>query len=177
MSRVSRTSARCSTRWASDIDAVCVNTPDHSHFPIAMLAMSLGKHVYCEKPMGHSFKQVQLMMDAEKKYKVAAQMGNQGHSEANYFQFKAWTDAGIIKNVTQDHRLHEQPAALARQGVTPGSCPKEPVPDNLDYDTWLATAAVHPYNKGYMNGEWRSWYRFRKWRARRLGRAHFRYRP
>ena len=32
---------------------------------------------------------------------VAAQMGNQGHSEANYFQFKGWTEAGIIKNVTK----------------------------------------------------------------------------
>ena len=27
-------------------------------------------------------------------------MGNQGHSEGNYFQFKAWKDAGIIKDVT-----------------------------------------------------------------------------
>src|ERR1017187_2573646 len=88
-------------KMGKDIDAVSAGVPDFSHFPIAMLAMSLGKHVYCEKPMGQSFRQIELMMAAEKKYKVAAQMGNQGHSEANYFQFKAWTDAGIIKNVTK----------------------------------------------------------------------------
>ena len=78
-------------KMGKEIDAVCVATPDFSHFPIAMLAMSLGKHVYCEKPMGQSFRQIELMMQAEKRHKVAAQMGNQGHSEANYFQFKAWT--------------------------------------------------------------------------------------
>ena len=81
------------------IDAVCIGTPDHSHFPITMLAMAYGKHVYVEKPMAHSFYECELMMEAEKKYGVVTQMGNQGHSEANYFQFKAWKDAGIIKNV------------------------------------------------------------------------------
>lgn len=42
----------------------------------------------------------ELMMQAAKKYGVVTQMGNQGHSEANYFQFKAWKEAGIIKDVT-----------------------------------------------------------------------------
>ena len=81
------------------IDAVSVGTPDHSHFPICMLAMSLGINVYVEKPMAHTFYECELMMEAEKKYGVVTQMGNQGHSEGNYFQFKAWKDAGVIKNV------------------------------------------------------------------------------
>jgi predicted dehydrogenase len=68
-------------KMGKDIDAVCVAVPDFSHFAIAMHAMSLGKHVYCEKPMGHSFRQIELMIAAEKKYNVAAQMGNQGHSD------------------------------------------------------------------------------------------------
>jgi predicted dehydrogenase len=72
-------------KMGKQIDAVSIGTPDFSHFPIAMLAMSQGKHVYCEKPMGQSFREIELMMAAERKYKVAAQMGNQGHSEANYF--------------------------------------------------------------------------------------------
>ena len=38
-------------KMGKDIDAVSVGIPDFSHFPVAMLAMSLGKHVYCEKPM------------------------------------------------------------------------------------------------------------------------------
>nr|MCU0749969.1 Gfo/Idh/MocA family oxidoreductase [Akkermansiaceae bacterium] len=77
-------------KMAKDIDAVSIGTPDFSHFPVAMHAMSLGKHVYCEKPMGSSFRELELMIAAEKKYKVAAQMGNQGHSGKNYFQFETW---------------------------------------------------------------------------------------
>jgi predicted dehydrogenase len=146
-------------KMGNQIEAVSVGTPDFSHFPIAMLAMSLGKHVYCEKPMGHSFRQIELMMAAEKKYKVAAQMGNQGHSEANYFQFKAWTEAGIIKNVTKITAYMNGARRWHGKSFT-DFLPEEPVPATLDWDCWLATAKVHKYNKGYVNGEWRSWFDF-----------------
>ena len=146
-------------KMEKDIDAVSVGTPDFSHFPIAMLAMSLGKHVYCEKPMAHSFRQIELMMQAEKKYKVAAQMGNQGHSEANYFQFKAWVDAGIIKNVTRITAFMNDPRRWHGMKVS-GYLPEQPIPETLDWDCWLATAEFHKYNKGYTNGDWRSWFDF-----------------
>jgi predicted dehydrogenase len=146
-------------KLGKDIDAVFIGTPDFSHFPITMLAMSLGKHVYCEKPMGHSFRQIELMMAAEKKYKVAAQMGNQGHSEANYFQFKAWTDAGIIKNVTKITAFMNSKRRWHGMKVD-GYLPAQPIPETLDWDVWLATAQQHAYNKGYVNGEWRSWFDF-----------------
>jgi predicted dehydrogenase len=142
-----------------DIEAVCIGTPDFSHFPVAMLAMSLGKHVYCEKPMGHSFRQIELMMAAEQKYKVAAQMGNQGHSEANYFQFKAWTEAGIIKNVTKINAYMNSKRRWHGMKVS-GLLPEEPIPAGLDWQCWLATAEEHKYNTGYVNGDWRSWFDF-----------------
>ena len=88
-------------RMKDSIDAVSIGTPDHSHFPIAVRAMSEGIHVYVEKPLARTFLEVELLMAAARKYKVVTQMGNQGHSEANYFQFKAWTEAGIIKDVTR----------------------------------------------------------------------------
>src|SRR5476651_435644 len=88
-------------KMGSQIEAVTIGIPDHSHFPVTMTAMGLGKHVYVEKPMARTFNEVALMMKAAKKYdKLVTQMGNQGHSEGNYFQFKAWKDAGIIKDVT-----------------------------------------------------------------------------
>ncbi len=152
-------------KMAPDIDAVCIAIPDFSHFPAAMLAMSLGKHIYCEKPMAHSFRQIELMMAAEKKYNVAAQMGNQGHSEANYFQFKAWTEAGIIKNVTKitafmnSRRRWHDTARFAFSKLT-DYLPAEPIPSTLDWDCWLATAQQHAYNHGYVNGDWRSWFDF-----------------
>jgi predicted dehydrogenase len=144
-------------KMGKDIDAVLVATPDHSHFPIAMLAMSLGKSVYVEKPMAHSYRQIDLMMKAEKKYKVATQMGNQGHSEGNYFQFKAWTEAGIIKNVTKITAFMNDWRRWHGMNVT-DYLPEQPIPETLDWETWQATAKALKYNKGYMVGDWRSWY-------------------
>jgi predicted dehydrogenase len=146
-------------KMANEIDAVLVATPDFSHFPIAMLAMSLGKHVYVEKPMAHTFKQIELMMGAEKKYKVACQMGNQGHSDGNYFQFKTWVEAGIIKNVTRITAFMNDKRRWHGMDVS-GYLPEQPIPATLDWQTWLATAQEHAYNKGYTVGDWRSWFDF-----------------
>jgi predicted dehydrogenase len=62
--------------------------------------MSLDKHVYVEKPMAHTFSEFELMIRCPRIYRIVTQMRNQGHSEAIYFQFKAWKDAGITKAVT-----------------------------------------------------------------------------
>jgi predicted dehydrogenase len=144
-----------------DIDAVCVGTPDFSHFPITMLAMSMGKHVYVEKPMARTFQEVGLMMNAAKKYKVATQMGNQGHSEGNYFQFKAWTEAGIIKDVTAitahmngRRRWHGWDTSI--KNFPAGQA----IPETLDWDLWHTTVQHHDYHQDYINGQWRCWYDF-----------------
>lgn len=148
-------------KMGRSIDAVSIATPDFSHFPVAILAMSLGKHVYVEKPLARTFQENELLIQAERKYKVAAQMGNQGHSEANYFQFKAWVDAGIIRNVTRITAFMNNPRRW--HGKTAASLLKagdRPLPDTLDWDVWLATAAYHKYNENYVNGQWRCWYDF-----------------
>lgn len=148
-------------KMGDQIDAVSVGTPDFSHFPITMLAMSLGIHVYVEKPMARTFDEVERMIQGAKKYGVATQMGNQGHSEANYFQFKAWVDAGIIKDVTDvtahmnsRRRWHSWDPAMTQYP------PAEPIPETMDWDTWLMTASHHDYNKDYHHGQWRCWYDF-----------------
>ena len=146
-------------KMGKQFDAITAGVPDFSHFPIAMLAMSQGKHVYVEKPMAHTFQEVELMMKAEKKYKVACQMGNQGHSEENYFQFKAWTEAGIIKDVTQITAFMNNGRRWHGMKVS-DFLPAQPIPDTLDWDTWMMTAKKVAYNKGYINGEWRSWFEF-----------------
>jgi predicted dehydrogenase len=146
---------------AGQIDAVTAGVPDHSHFPITMEAMAHGKHVYVEKPMARTFNEVELMMKGEKKYGVVTQMGNQGHSEGNYFQFKAWLDAGIIKDVTavtahmnNSRRWHEWDPQIARFPAA------EPLPPTLDWDTWLGVVHHHDYHHDFINGQWRCWYDF-----------------
>lgn len=146
-------------KMGSKFDAVSIAIPDHSHFAVAMLAMNQGKHIYVEKPMAHSFHQVELMMAAEKKYKLACQMGNQGHSEANYFQFKAWVEAGIIKNVRKITTFMNSQRRWHGMTVD-GFKEAQGLPDVMDWDAWIATAKDIPFNRAYLNGEWRSWYEF-----------------
>ncbi|GLR17087.1 Gfo/Idh/MocA family oxidoreductase [Portibacter lacus] len=165
-------------KMGDKIEAVSVGTPDFSHFPITMLAMSLGKHVYVEKPMARTFNEVELMMKGAKKYNVQTQMGNQGHSGANYFQFKAWKDAGIIKDVTaitahmnSKRRWHGFDNSITKFPA------KEAKPATLDWDTWLSAAEHHDYNKDYHHGQWRCWYDFGMgalgdWGAHLLDTAH-----
>ena len=72
----------------NQFEAVVVETPDFSHFPCVMLALNQGKHVYVEKPMGRTFYECQLMIDAAKRNpQLVTQGGTQVLSEANYFQF------------------------------------------------------------------------------------------
>jgi len=148
-------------KMADKIEAVSVGTPDFSHFPITMLAMSQGKHVYVEKPLARTFNEIDLMMAAAKKYKVATQMGNQGHSGANYFQFKAWKEAGIIKDVTAMTAHMNNSRRWHKFDPTITSFPAmQPLPETMDWDVWLNTAQHHEYNKDYHHGQWRCWYDF-----------------
>lgn len=148
-------------KFSSGFDAITVGTPDFSHFPITMLSMSMGKHVYVEKPMARTFNEVELMMQGAAKYGVATQMGNQGHSEANYFQFKAWVDAGIIKDVTAMTAHMNSARRWHTWDTSMSSFPKaEKLPETLDWDTWLSASEHHDYNKDFINGQWRCWYDF-----------------
>ncbi|MBW6492869.1 MAG: Gfo/Idh/MocA family oxidoreductase [Lentimicrobium sp.] len=143
------------------IDAVVVGTPDFSHFPITILAMSLGKHVYVEKPLTRTFQESELLLNAARKYNVVTQMGNQGHSDANYFQFKTWVEKGIIKDVTKVVAHMNSARRWHGWDTNMTSFPKgQPVPDTLDWDTWLGTAHHHDYHQDLVNGQWRCWYDF-----------------
>jgi len=143
----------------NQIDAVSVGTPDFSHFAVTMLALDLGKHVYVEKPMARTFLEVELMANkAKKKPKLPTQMGNQGHSEANYFQFKAWKEAGIIKDVTRIDAHMNMPRRWHGWDVNMKGFPAaEVVPDTLDWDLWQMQTIGHSYNKDFVNGQWRLW--------------------
>jgi len=147
---------------APKLDAVIVCTPDFSHFPIAMRAIKEGVSVYVEKPMAHTFHEAELLMQAAKKHpEVVTQMGNQGHSDANYFQFKTWVEAGIIKDVTEitchmnnDRRWHKWDPNCTRFPFG------ETAPQTMEWDTWLMTALYHDYSDKFHYGNWRCWYDF-----------------
>ena len=148
---------------AGRIDAVAVMNPDFSHFPALMAAMKRGLPVFSEKPLAHTFEECELLMAAAEKYGVVTQMGNQGHSGNNYWQFKHYVENGII-DVSQLTRLvahMNNPRRWHKWNGKVSAFPAaEALPKGLDWDTWLGTASHHAYSKDFVQGEWRSWYDF-----------------
>ena len=157
-------------------DAVVVATPDHSHFPAAMHAMRHAKHVYVEKPLAQTFREVELLMAAAATTRVVTQMGNQGHSGNNYFQFEAWTDAGVIKDVTKVVAFMNSPRRW-HGWVVDGYGPAEPLPAGLDWDGWHAARPVNPFSRRLHPENWRGWFgygtgAFGDWGAHILDTTH-----
>lgn len=149
-------------KMGNEIEAVSVGIPDHAHFPVCMMALALGKHVYVEKPMARTFLEAELMMQAAGKHpNVVTQVGNQGHSEANYFQFKAWKEAGIIKDVTEVTAHMNSPRRWHGWDTHIYKLPEgQPVPPGMDWDTWLTSVPYHDFSDKYHYGNWRCWYDF-----------------
>lgn len=137
------------------IDAVVISTPDHTHFHPAMMALNLQKHLYCEKPMGHSAAEVRTMCVAATKNKVQTQLGVQRHTLANMHRVVEVIKSGGIGEVRECHSW-----VGGNRGM-PGM-PKEfpAVPAHLKWDLWLGPAKDRKYTPAYCPYNWRFWWDF-----------------
>jgi predicted dehydrogenase len=140
-----------------NIDAVVVGAPDHIHAPASMMAIKMGKHVYVEKPMTHSIYEARMLTEAARKYKVATQMGNQGHSGEGCRLICEWIWDGAIGPVREVHCWTNRP--IWPQGM---DRPEEvhEIPSSLNWDLWLGPAPARPFNKAYQPFKWRGWWDF-----------------
>ncbi len=147
----------------NEIDAVLVSIPDHSHFPAAMAAMQLGKHVYVEKPLAHNIWQLRTLRKAADHYNVITQMGNQGHATDGIRRVKEWVDAGITGDVREVFAWFDGPDFGPDKYFTkPDQFPpaEEQVPGGLDWNLWIGPAEPRPYNHVYVPKSWRGFYDF-----------------
>ena len=94
---------------ADKIDAVLIATPDHTHFPAAMMALEYGKHIYVEKPLTHTIGEARLLREAARKAGVVTQMGNHGHANETTRLVKEWIDGGVIGEVRKVHFWTNRP--------------------------------------------------------------------
>ncbi len=142
---------------AKNFDAVIVTIPDHMHAAAAIHAMSLGKHVYVQKPLAHTVWECRELLKAAKKYKVATQMGNQGYSNEGSRQCAEMVWSGEIGNVTEVHAWTNRP--VWPQGDLPAPS-TAPVPSTLAWDLWLGVAKERPYSEDYLPFVWRGFFDF-----------------
>ena len=155
-------------KMEKEIDAVIIATPDHTHAVATMEAMRRGKHVYTQKPLTHTIWEARQLTEASKRYGVATQMGNQGHSSNGARQTVEWIRAGVIGEVREVHCWSDRPLRGTRfekrlywpQGVANRPEKKEVVPDTLDWDLWLGPAPYRDYSSAYVPFDWRGWWDF-----------------
>lgn len=155
------------------IDAVTVSTPDHTHAVAAMMAMKMGKHVYCQKPLTHSVYEARTMRETAAKMKVATQMGNQGTASDGLRTAVEIIQSGAIGPVREAHVWTNRPIWPQAPKVT--SRPEaKPVPSHVHWEEWIGPAAMRPYaeyedkdgqgkprKKGaYHAFNWRGWWDF-----------------
>lgn len=141
---------------SSDIDALTVSTPDFMHAPIAMAAMQLGKHVFCQKPLTHTVHEARQMRLAAAKYKVVTQMGNQIQSHEAYRTAVAWVHAGLIGKVKEVHSWQGGSPTWPRAIDRPNG--SDPVPPHVNWELWLGVAGDCQYKEGlYHPFNWRGW--------------------
>ena len=142
-----------------DVDAVTVSTPDHHHAIAAMLAIKMGKGVYCQKPLTHTVAQARALRMAAREHKVATQMGNQGTAENGLRRGVEIVQSGALGKVTEIHVWTNRPIWPQAPQVTK-ELAAEPVPAHVHWDLFLGPAPERPYNNGYHPFKWRGWWDF-----------------
>jgi predicted dehydrogenase len=130
---------------AKEIDAVTVSTPDHNHAPASIMAMKLGKHVYCQKPLTHTVYESRQMREVAKKAGVCTQLGNQGSAEDGVRRAVELVQAGILGSVREAHVWTNRPIWPQAPG-TMKRPPESPVPASVHWDEWLGPAPYRPYS-------------------------------
>ena len=154
-----------------EIDAVFVGTPDHHHFPASAIAIQHGLHCYTQKPLTWSVGEARKLTELAARYKVATQMGNQGHAGSGWRLLVAWIREGVIGDVKEVHCWSDRP--IWPQGLEISRPQGEDsVPQGLDWDCWLGPAPVRPFKAtrrdtvanvdvtAYHPVVWRGWFDF-----------------
>ena len=154
-----------------DIDAVHVSTPDHMHAYAALTAMEMGKHVYVQKPLAHSFEECELLAEKAKTTGLVCQMGNQGHP--GVARYKALMDE--LKNpwgeVLALESWSDRPdyvggdgkkRVIWKQGMTEYAAVQPYTHGYTDktWDIWCGPAANHGYSEAYAPCRWRGWFEY-----------------
>lgn len=141
----------------SSADAVMIATADHTHALIAAEALTLGKHVYLEKPLTHTVYESRLLTRLAARAGVATQMGNQGASDAGVRRVCEWIWNGEIGEVTRVEAFTDRP--IWPQGLARPEKGQKPA-DTLKWDLFLGPARYRDYHPAYTPWNWRGWWDF-----------------
>lgn len=144
--------------FAEGFDAFIVSTPDHSHFPPALLGMRLGKPCFCQTPLAHSVSEARQLSALAQERKLATQLGTASSTLRSHKRAAQWISSGTLGTIREVHAWTKRPTWPQGPGPRPAAAP---VPDHLNWDLFLGTAPYRDFAPAaYHPGSWRGWWDF-----------------
>jgi len=133
------------------IDVVIIGTPDHWHCLPFVYAAQEGKSIYCEKPLGRTVEECNVMEAAVKRYDTVAQVGQWMRSDQHWLDAIKYVHSGSLGRI----RTVRVWAYLDWVGSVP-KVANSKIPKGVDYDFWLGPAPERPFNKNrfHFNFRW-----------------------
>jgi predicted dehydrogenase len=133
-----------------DIDIVVIGTPDHWHCLQFVDACRAGKDIYVEKPVANSIAECDAMVAVARKYNRVVQVGQQQRSSRHFKDMVEYLHSGKLGKIGRVHVwANFNYAAMNPLG------PDSPVPEGVDFDTWLGPAPKMTFNNDRFHGSWR----------------------
>ncbi len=133
------------------IDVIIIGTPDHWHCIPFVNAAEEGKYIYCEKPLGNSIAEINVMEKAATKYNNIVQVGMWQRSDKHWQDAVEFVRSGKLGKI-RTVRTWSYQGWMKSIPVRPDG----PVPAGVDYDFWLGPAKKRPFNPNrfHFNFRW-----------------------
>ncbi|MES2427033.1 MAG: Gfo/Idh/MocA family oxidoreductase [Bacteroidota bacterium] len=148
-----------------EVDIVHIATPPHWHGIIAVDAANAGKDIWCEKPMTHTIGEGKRVKEAVKQNGRIFRLNTWFRFESNFYgmgttvkPIKKLVDSGMLgwplkvtigKYTGFDWKFYW----VGMENLEP-----QPIPPELDYDTWLGPAQFKPYHKHRVHQTFRGYW-------------------
>lgn len=148
-----------------EVDIVHVATPPHWHGIIAADAARAGKDVWCEKPMTRTIGEGKRLAEVVKQHGRMFRLNTWFRFEGNFYgmgttvkPIKKLVDSGLLgwplKFTVSKHTGFDWKFFWV--GKT--QLEAQPVPKELDYDTWLGPAPYKPYHEHRTHNTFRGYW-------------------
>ncbi len=134
-----------------NVDVVIIGTPDHWHCLPFVEACQAGKDIYCEKPLGNSIEEINIMEKVANKHKTVVQVGQWQRSDPHWRKAVEFVQSGKLGKI----RTVRTWAYQGWMEPVPVKADKA-APKGVDYDFWLGPAANRPFNPNrfHFNFRW-----------------------
>jgi predicted dehydrogenase len=134
---------------SSDIDAVSIATPNHTHSIIAIEAVLAGKHVYVEKPVSHNVWEGRQLVAAQAKTNCIVQCGTQSRSSPSLHQALDYVRAGKLGKIQYAIGTCFKPRKSIGKLIQPLQ-----VPRHINYDLWCGPAEKRELLRPNLHYDW-----------------------